>query len=321
MKRLLLGLALVGMVIFATSAFTVSANGDCNFTLFRDMQTDLDPENASNEVVSIDPETLGDFGGIRKTLPAGTKAEDIDNQVNLKYYHVAPKTCTLGSPRIQLAIDSDSDGDFDYNAFGYVGNAPFGAGCLSNVWDFNDMTDNVGRWDLSQGGGGQTLTWDAMELFLAATNPNYQILRGTLVEDGYLGKSYYDLITIGDCTFDGHEDIAPPDADSDGVPDASDNCPGTANPGQADNDNDGAGDVCDTDDDNDGVPDTADNCDFVANPGQADSDNDGIGDACDAQTGPPTNTNQCKNGGWANYNFPRTFKNQGDCIQFVNTGK
>jgi hypothetical protein len=52
-----------------------------------------------------------------------------------------------------------------------------------------------------------------------------------------------------------------------------------------------------------------------------DADNDGIVDACDAQVGPPTNKNQCKDGGWMNFNAPRTFKNQGDCIQYVNTGK
>lgn len=37
--------------------------------------------------------------------------------------------------------------------------------------------------------------------------------------------------------------------------------------------------------------------------------------------GPPTDKDQCKNGGWQTFNFPHTFKNQGDCIQFVNTGK
>jgi len=37
--------------------------------------------------------------------------------------------------------------------------------------------------------------------------------------------------------------------------------------------------------------------------------------------GPPTNKEQCKNGGWMTFTVPRTFKNQGDCIQFVNTGK
>jgi hypothetical protein len=36
----------------------------------------------------------------------------------------------------------------------------------------------------------------------------------------------------------------------------------------------------------------------------------------------PTDKNQCKHGGWKDYVGPDgPFKNQGDCIQFVNTGK
>ena len=35
----------------------------------------------------------------------------------------------------------------------------------------------------------------------------------------------------------------------------------------------------------------------------------------------PTSKDQCKNGGWRNFTFPHPFKNQGDCIQFVNTGR
>jgi NHL repeat len=37
--------------------------------------------------------------------------------------------------------------------------------------------------------------------------------------------------------------------------------------------------------------------------------------------GPPTNKDQCKNGGWEIFTIPRKFKNQGDCVSFVNTGK
>ncbi|HEY8188080.1 MAG TPA: thrombospondin type 3 repeat-containing protein [Pyrinomonadaceae bacterium] len=61
---------------------------------------------------------------------------------------------------------------------------------------------------------------------------------------------------------------APPDADNDGVPNASDNCPTTPNPDQVDPDGDGVGDACD-------------NCPPTANANQADSDGDGVGDACD----------------------------------------
>jgi hypothetical protein len=79
--------------------------------------------------------------------------------------------------------------------------------------------------------------------------------------------------------------VTPPDGDGDGVPDSSDNCPGTANADQADTDGDGQGDACDADDDNDGVPDTGDNCRTTANPDQRDTDGDGIGDECDATPG------------------------------------
>ena len=43
--------------------------------------------------------------------------------------------------------------------------------------------------------------------------------------------------------------------------------------------------------------------------------------AGESGVGPPANKDQCKNGGWAAFTIPRAFKNQGDCIQFVNTGK
>ena len=45
----------------------------------------------------------------------------------------------------------------------------------------------------------------------------------------------------------------------------------------------------------------------------------GVGDL--AFTPLPTSKDQCKKGGWQRFNFPYRFKNQGDCIQLVNTGK
>jgi hypothetical protein len=58
------------------------------------------------------------------------------------------------------------------------------------------------------------------------------------------------------------------DVDRDGTLDTLDNCPGLANPAQADWDADSRGDSCD-------------NCPAVFNPGQEDGDSDGVGDACE----------------------------------------
>jgi hypothetical protein len=134
-----------------------------------------------------------------------------------------------------------------------------------------------------------------------------------------------------------------PDSDGDGIADNVDNCPTTPNPGQEDADLDGVGDLCD-------------NCPTVINTNQADADGDNLGDACDtcpldatndadgdgvcdnvdACPGTPIGTvvnsfgcplaetkDQCKNGGWQTLRRANntTFKNQGDCIQYANTGK
>jgi len=75
------------------------------------------------------------------------------------------------------------------------------------------------------------------------------------------------------------------------------------------------------DSDGDGIVDARDNCPAVPNPGQQDFDRDGIGDACDPHNGPPVDKDQCKDGGWQRFDVPRTFKNQGDCVSFTNTGR
>lgn len=59
------------------------------------------------------------------------------------------------------------------------------------------------------------------------------------------------------------------DGDGDGISNASDRCPATADPLQTDTDSDGVGDACD-------------DCTAVVNPDQRDTNGDGIGNACDA---------------------------------------
>ncbi len=74
------------------------------------------------------------------------------------------------------------------------------------------------------------------------------------------------------------------DYDDDEIIGTADNCPGTYNPEQEDDDGDGVGNLCEgenSDPDHDGVPASYDNCQDLYNPSQTNLDFDLYGDACD----------------------------------------
>lgn len=181
------------------------------FELFFTAQDDSDPKNPTNQVISMEPTNTGAIGVAIRKLNPGVKIDTLTDQLQLKYLFPT-RSCGGGSPRFQLAIDTDGDGTSNGNAFGYVGHGPFGTGCLTAVWDIIDMTDNVGRWDLSQFGGGMTMTWDLAVLFVNSAFPNHQVLRGSLVDDSATfsppatGKAFYDLVTIGHRTLENWQD-------------------------------------------------------------------------------------------------------------------
>ena len=72
----------------------------------------------------------------------------------------------------------------------------------------------------------------------------------------------------------------PADSDSDGIPDARDNCVLIENADQADVDGNGLGVAC-QDFDRDGLLNARDNCPNIPNADQLDTDGDGTGDPCD----------------------------------------
>ena len=87
---------------------------------------------------------------------------------------------------------------------------------------------------------------------------------GTLVGDARIDSPVVDAPT------DAPADAPPPtpDVDSDGIPDATDNCPMIANADQYNEDGDRFGDACDP-------------CPPVADDNPADTDGDGVANACD----------------------------------------
>lgn len=184
------------------------------FQLLFAMQDDDDPQNLTNDVISVvtTPLIPAGIGVAFRRLPPGIKIAALDHQMNLKYFFPT-RSCAGGSPRIQVGIDTDGDGDFDANAFGYVGHAPFGAGCITGEWDVIDMTDNIGRWDLTQMFPGLfTLTWDQAEALVMTTFPNHRVISGSLVDDSCsfaptaCGQAFYDLLTVENRTLEGDQD-------------------------------------------------------------------------------------------------------------------
>lgn len=189
------------------------------FELLFSMVNAQDPQNPDNDVISLNtgPFPSGVIGvAVRNMLP-GAKIETLTNQVSIKYLFTPPRTCNGGSPRIQLFIDP-GDGTPPHNAFGYVGNAPFGAGCISDGnWHFQDITDMIPRWDLSQwflrgATCDMTCTWTQVVTFFDTTFPNHAVLSGGVYDDSCsfaaasCGVAFYDLLTVENRTLENRQD-------------------------------------------------------------------------------------------------------------------
>jgi hypothetical protein len=92
----------------------------------------------------------------------------------------------------------------------------------------------------------KTVLFEAEPLCIAAVsdlNGGGLELDGSGDEDG---DGFSDLAEA--CELGTNPCVFNPDQDEDGIPDSVDNCPATANAGQADADGDGAGEACDADD-------------------------------------------------------------------------
>jgi hypothetical protein len=222
---------------------------------------------------------------------------------------------------LNLVIDYNGPnvaGGFATLVFEPVYNTAQGA-VVSGQWQTWDAYNGI--WWSTQPINGQcagaTAACDKTFAEIQANNPDAVILGGFGFNQGSGNPgltTYVDKLVLGfagdACQF--VYDMEP-DADNDGVGDARDNCPTNPNADQLDTDNDGDGDACDLDDDNDGVGDANDLCPNTP----AGTDVNGAG--CPI----PASKDACKNGGWQNlYGSGGTpFKNQGQCIQFFNTGK
>jgi hypothetical protein len=215
------GLALLTALALTFTA-TAQAHHKERFVPFGTAKIAKDPTDSANQVLAIttqadEPTTPEDealFGGITRDL--NLKITALDDHLSVSYYFPFPRTCGGGSPRIQLRIDIDGNGTGDANLFGHIGPAPAFIGCPMNIWQHEDLTlttlenapQTVCRWDASQVvAGTQCITWDSLKTLISTGFPFHRILRGSLVDDTFVGSpsgegtAFYDDVTIGYFTF------------------------------------------------------------------------------------------------------------------------
>ncbi|HEX8281855.1 MAG TPA: thrombospondin type 3 repeat-containing protein [Pyrinomonadaceae bacterium] len=247
----------------------------------------------------------------------GKKISEV-NAIEYSTYRAAGSAQQVTALNMQIDYNGPAAGGFATLVFEPVYNTAQGP-VVSGQWQTWNAFGGGIWWSTQPINGqcaGATAACDKTWTEIAANNPDAVILGFGFNQ----GSGNPGLVTNVDKLVLGFTTAAcpfvydmEPDADADGVGDDSDNCPTTANGDQADFDGDGQGDACDLDDDNDNVNDGSDAC-----------PNTPAGTTVNGSGCPvPASKNACKNGGWQTLygSGGTTFKNQGDCIQYFNTGK
>ena len=136
-------------------------------------------------------------------MPAGRTVASLGT---LSYrFYLEEGECIGGSPRVQVGLDLDGDGDEDGRAFGHAGATPFGLGpCGTGIWIDEVATDEDKAWELGalDPTAPYTTTWSDAVARITAAHPNHQVTRILWVQDSFWAID--PLVTwVDDLSFDG----------------------------------------------------------------------------------------------------------------------
>ncbi len=147
-----------------------------------------------------------DFSSVRFDDANGTVFSTLTNLA--ADYDVTDDSCGGGSPRFQIAVDTNGDSTSDGNVFVYMGPSPSFAGCTGSASTGNLIgNEDAGRWDYTQLGGPLGGYSGAPATVLSGT-----ILRISIVVDSYWSAAasggdneqtvHIDNVMINSTTYD-----------------------------------------------------------------------------------------------------------------------
>ena len=149
MKKLFVSFSIMfafALIFMATAAFAIGP-----YSFFGGAEY-YSPGNASLRAVKLVSDATDPFSGVSFAIPDGTTFADLASLGT--DYNVTDDDCGGGSPRFQVGIDMDGDGDRDGNVFVYIGPFPNYTGCAACWQTTGDLlTSGENRFDTSQVGG------------------------------------------------------------------------------------------------------------------------------------------------------------------------
>jgi hypothetical protein len=266
-----------GNMIFGTNSYVPVGNSDSYFITFDASGVvktlsgigtpNMDTQVGTMEISMNDDVYLGGLfdGTLQGSGPSGSWSLTASQGAHDSFVLRNPFTSLTGTSWAATAgsTDTDSVGDIAINAMDEV----FIVTTISNTYSSSTQSAVVGgNFDGVVAGLSASGSWEWME---STSGADYEVLNSIAVNEtgivtvggglggGSMSKGTLSLTssTNWDAMMWSLDPSSKKDADVDGVPDFSDNCPNTSNPTQANTDGDSQGDACDSDDDNDGLTD------------------------------------------------------------------
>lgn len=144
----LIGLATTASMLLLAAPVGAAPSG--GYSLFGEASLVSPGNNSPTAVQTVSDDDPG-FGGIDFTVPEGLTFDQLDTLAT--DYNVTDDSCAAGSPRYQINLDTDGDGDTDGSAFSYIGPPPSYTGCPTGWQSTGNLVEDTDLIDTSQLGG------------------------------------------------------------------------------------------------------------------------------------------------------------------------